>query len=917
MRKIFNLDKGWKFSTEVITEQNRSHIDSYATSKAGGCTGPSGVSYDDSNWRILNVPHDRMCETEFSSEASHSHGYKKSENLWYRKTFKIDEKYSGWHFLLCFEGISVFSDIYVNGSLLKRSYSAYCEIPIDITDRIQTGNTPNVVAVHIDGFSEEGWWYEGAGIYRHVKLYAKPPVHLSHNGLWVKPILNTASQNDWTVEAEAEIENSDYLETAVELRVLIENAGGNIVADCKSAGVCSGNDKIVMKGNILVANPKRWDVDSPDLYYAVFELYQDGELIDKDRTSFGFRTVSVDSEQGFFLNGRHIFLKGTCNHQDHAGVGVAVPDSVQEYRIRRLKDMGCNAYRCSHNMPAKEILDACDKYGIIVIDENRRFESSEEVIGQVRTLVKRDRNHPCVVFYSLFNEEPLQNTIEGKRIFKRMRSEVEKLDDTRFIMGAINGVSEAENGTALEMDITGINYAINTIEDFHKKYPNQPIIGAENNSTLSTRGCYLTDMNKRVLACYDEERGRWGQTAKETWEIFRDKPYISGMFTWTGFDYRGEPTPFKYPAVSSQFGVMDTCGFAKGGYYFHQSFFCEEPMLHILPHWNHNDGDVVRVMTITNCEEAELLLNGKSLGRKKSDVCAPCEWQVAFEKGTITARGYIGNAIVAEDSVETTDTAYAIELEPQFPDIKNDGADTVPVNVYAIDKHGRRVPTASDFIEFELEGDGVILGVGNGNPLCHESDCEPRRSLFAGSCQVLVQSKENAEHIKLIAKSEGLKTAEHNFTVEKTELPEYLYNEDCHIINGWTISAETFTECPEANMRIAEDDMNSFEPIDFKADYQSYSDGYKIYRAYFTVSSDTEQEYIIVFPHVAAERFMVFVNEIMCIDILKPDFDREIKVKVNTNAALKNEIRVVCEAVKGKRSGIKGTVVVTENEYGH
>ena len=241
--------------------------------------------------------------------------------------------------------------------------------------------------------------------------------------------------------------------------------------------------------------------------------------MDEDKTPFGFRTVSIDSEQGFFLNGRHIFLKGTCNHQDHAGVGVAVPDSVQEYRIKRLKDMGCNAYRCSHNMPAKEVLDACDKFGMIVIDENRRFESSDEVIGQVRTLVKRDRNHPCVIFYSLFNEEPLQNAPEGKRIFKRLRSEVEKLDNTRFIMGAINGVSEAEDGTALEMDVTGINYAITTIEDFHKKYPKQPIIGAENNSTLSTRGCYATDMEKQVLACYDEERGRWGQTAKETWKI--------------------------------------------------------------------------------------------------------------------------------------------------------------------------------------------------------------------------------------------------------------------------------------------------------------------------------------------------------------------------------------------------------------
>ena len=913
MRKTFNLDKGWRFSPEAIKKHNQSHVDSYATSKAGGCSGPAGISYDDSEWRQLNIPHDRMCETEFSPDASHSHGYKKSENLWYRKTFKIDEAYTGWHFLLCFEGISVFSEIYVNGSLVRRSYSAYCEIPIDVTDRIQTGDTPNVIAVHIDGYSEEGWWYEGAGIYRHVKLYAKPPVHFAHNGLWVKPVLHENAQNDWTVEVAAEIENSDYAEADVNLRAYIEDADGRVVAEAVCGGICGENGKTELKCRIPVSNPKRWDVNSPDLYYMTFELYQAEMLIDEDKTSFGFRTVAIDSEQGFFLNGRHIFLKGTCNHQDHAGVGVAVPDSVQEYRIKRLKDLGCNAYRCSHNMPAKEILDACDKFGMIVIDENRRFESSDEVIAQVRTLVKRDRNHPCVAFYSLFNEEPLQNTPEGKRIFKRLRSEVKRLDDTRFIMGAINGVGEAEDGTALEMDVTGINYAITTIEDFHKKYPKQPIIGAENNSTLSTRGCYATDMEKKVLACYDEERGRWGQTARETWEIFRDKPYISGMFTWTGFDYRGEPTPFQYPAVSSQFGVMDTCGFAKGGYYFHQSFFLEEPMMHILPHWNYKSGDVVRVMAVTNCQETELFLNGQSLGRKKSDVCVPCEWQVPFESGILTARGYNGNKTVIEESVETTGVPYAIELEPQLPVMKNDGAYTVPVNVYAIDEKGRRVPTASDFIEFEAEGDGIILGVGNGDPLCHESDCLPQRSLFAGCCQVLVQSKEGAAHIKLIAKSESLKMAEYEFHIENTNLPLYLYNEDCHIVSGWTVSAEKFVSRPEPEMKIADDDMNSFEPVDLKTDFQSYSGCYKMYRAFFTVSSKKMQEYTIVFPSVIAETFEIFINGVCCANIEKPEAEQQIRAKFTTSAAIKNEIRVICKAVSKDKNGIKGTVVVLDD----
>lgn len=914
MRKTFILDKGWKFSPEIKQEYNHSHSESYYTSKAGGASGPAGMSYDDSEWRLLNIPHDRMCETEFSPEGSHSHGYKKRENFWYRKTFTMDEAYRDRHFLLCFEGISVFSEIYVNGSLLERSYSAYCEIPVDITARIHYGSTPNVIAVHIDGLSEEGWWYEGAGIYRHVKLYAKPPIHIAHNGLWVNPILKQNSDNDWTVEIETEIENSDYFGEDIELCVKIEDSDGKPVASGNVGGGCEENSVSVLKCALPIVNPKRWDIDAPNLYRAVVELYRAGTLIDRDETQFGFRTIEADAEKGFFLNGRHVLLKGTCNHQDHAGVGVAVPDSVQDYRIRRLKEMGTNAYRCSHNMPAKEILDACDKYGMIVMDENRRFESSKDVINQVRTLVKRDRNHPSVVFYSLFNEEPLQNTSEGKKIFKRLRSEVEKLDKTRLITGAVNGIHAPEEGTALEMDITGFNYDIYAIPEFHKRYPNQPVICSENNSAVSTRGCYKTDLEKQVLACYDEEKVPWGQTIKETWGLLRDNPYIAGLFIWTGFDYKGEPTPFQYPAVSSQFGVMDSCGFAKDGFYFNKACFVSEPMMHILPHWNHKEGEIVRVMTATNCEEAELFLNGKSLGRKKSDVCTPCEWNVPFKAGRVTARGYVGGELVAEEEIETTGTPYSVELEPQFQTIKDDGADTVPVNVYAIDKEGRRVPDASNLIEFEIEGAGIILRVGNGDPQSLEPENQPRRSLFAGCCQVLVQSEEGAEHIKLIAKSRNLKAAEYEFSVEKAEQPLYLYNEECRTIGGWTMSSETFSKRPDPNMTIADDDMNSFEPVDLQTNFQTYSDGYKMYRAFLSISGDKERKYTLIFPSVISEHFEVFVNGVSCDDILSPESEKSVTVKIALKPTVKNEIRVICKAYLGCKSGIKGDVLISSAE---
>lgn len=907
MRKTFILDKGWKIAEEIAIENNRSHSESYSTSKSGGCAGSASISYDDSDWRILDIPHDKMCETGFSPEASHSHGYKKGCDFWYRKTFKMDKAYEGYHFMLCFEGVSVFSEIYVNGSLLERSYSAYCEINIDITDRIHFGSTPNVIAVHIDGNSEEGWWYEGAGIYRHVRLYAKPPLHIAHNGLWVKPVLK--SGNNWTVELETEIENSAYTDDWAVVNAHISDNVNNEIASVKCVGVCKENGVTTLKCSLDIDNPMQWDIDSPNLYKAVFELYKDGDVIDTDETTFGFREFYVDAEKGFFLNGRHVLIKGTCNHQDHAGVGVAVPDSVQYYRIRRLKEMGSNAYRCSHNMPSKEILDACDKYGLIVMDENRRFESSRDVINQVRTLVKRDRNHPSVIFYSLFNEEPLQNTNEGKRIFKRLRSEVEKLDNTRLITGAVNGVKNPEEGTALDMDITGFNYVIDTIPEFHKNYPNQPVIGSENNSTISTRGCYKTDLENRVLACYDEETVPWGQTVKETWNLMRNNPYIAGLFVWTGFDYRGEPTPFKYPAVSSQFGVMDTCGFAKDGFYFNKACFTDEPMIHIIPHWNFKSGDTVRVMTVTNCGEAELFLNGKSLGKQKLDVCKPCEWNVAFEKGSLTAKGYDCSGMIVEETIYTTDEPCAIELEPQMNTIKNDGADTEVINVYAVDKNGLRVPTADNFIEFNIEGGGKILGVGNGDPQCLEADNQPRRSLFNGSCQVLVQSKEGAEHIKLIAQSDNLKTAEYIFNIQNTEIPLYIYNEDCRIISAWTMS-KTFSERPNPYMVIGDDDMNSFEAVDLQTSFQDYTEGYKVYRAF--VSTADKQEQKIVFSAVISEHFEVFVNGEQCADILNPEPEKSVEVKINLKAETKNEIRIICKAYNRIRSGIKGDVVITD-----
>ena len=396
MRQEFILDKEWRFLPSAgVVEAQKQHSDSYNSSKAGQERGIPNMNFDDSDWKVVDLPHDYMTESEFSPDNLISHGYKGRHDAWYRKSFVLPSELSGKHIMLSFEGMAVTARVYVNGSLMGRSFSAYAPLDIDITDRAFFGDRVNTIAVYIDGLSTEGWWYEGSGIYRHVRLYVKEPLHIAQYGVFAKPVLDEKTANDWDLDVGVTIENSSYTRGACTVRAELWD-GETKLADTESAPIfCDGDAKAEAKCTLRVENPRRWDIDTPELYTVKTILADmDGNVIDTDSVKTGFRTFTVDADKGFFLNGRPVKLMGTCNHQDHAGVGVAVPDSIQYYRIKRLKEMGTNAYRCSHNMPAKEILDACDELGMLVMDENRRFESRPEVIGHVEKMVLRDRNHP-------------------------------------------------------------------------------------------------------------------------------------------------------------------------------------------------------------------------------------------------------------------------------------------------------------------------------------------------------------------------------------------------------------------------------------------------------------------------------------------------------------------------------------------
>ncbi|MBQ8357146.1 MAG: DUF4982 domain-containing protein [Clostridia bacterium] len=826
-RKHFNMDMDWRFHRgdyvdEVAKAKGHSAI--YNSTKSGGATGPATKrAFDDSEWEQVNLPHDYMREAEFSPDAAGNHGGRIKCNGWYRKTFTVDGSLAGKHAMLVFDGISTSSVIFLNGSVMERSFSVYSEIAVDVTDRLYYDRI-NTLAVYTKGDDTEGWWYEGAGIYRHVHLYIKDDIHIAHNGIWAKPVPVDPDKNEWKIELETTLENSFYEEGRASVLARLYD-GETLIAEGASDEICCDSDNITAVNCVLsVSDPERWDVDSPKLYTLKAEVLRNGETVDSDSVRIGFRTFYMDAKKGVFLNDRPLKIKGTCNHQDHAGVGVAVPDSIQYYRIRRLKEMGTNAYRCSHNPPAKEILDACDEYGLIVMDENRNFETRHDAIRNLETLIRRDRNHPCVLFYSLFNEEPLQNSAEGRNIFRRLKSRAKRLDDTRLYLGAVNDTFHP-GGTGEDMDVLGLNYGLGRIDAIRKEWPDKPLMGSENNSAVTTRGCYRSDReDAHVLNNYDEEVVPWGASVRENWRAVREHDDFAGVFLWTGFDYRGEPTPFTWPSCSSQFGIMDTCGFPKDSYYFNRATFTEKPMLHILPHWNWKAGETVRVMTVSNCDEVELFLNGRSLGRYENDICEQHEWQVAFEPGVLSAIGYrAGKAVVTAEN-KTAGAPVAVKLVADRTVLDNCGQDTVPVRVAVVDEQGVEIPTADHLIRFEIEGDGFVRGVGNGDPNSHEPDHLPYRHLYCGLCQVLVTAKLGGKMLKLIAHSDGLASAEVSFEIKDTPAPDYIFSKPNRAVTGILAAVNNSPEKPDPAKVYGDDDMNSFAPMILeKSSFNNYA----------------------------------------------------------------------------------------------
>jgi len=738
-RERLLMDFGWRFAFGHATDSAKDFDPDPAGTgfsyfaKAGTAAGAAAADFDDRGWRTLNLPHDWAVEVPFSERGSGSHGYKTiGKNFpaasvgWYRKTFSIPAADLGRHITVEFDGVFRDSQVWVNGFYLGRESSGYSPFGYDITDYLNYGGN-NTIVVRVDASLEEGWFYEGAGIYRHVWLTKTAPLHVAKWGTFVT---TDVKDNSADVTARVTVNNDAAKDASFEIQQTILDADGKTMASGELKDLSLKPGAVGEFSSVLtVANPNLWSVETPYLHKLVTTVFSGGTVVDHYETPFGIRTLRWDANEGFFLNGKRVELKGTCDHQDAAGVGVAVPDELNAFRVAQLKKMGSNAIRTSHNAPTPELLDACDRLGMLVMDENREYGINPQELGQLERLMLRDRNHPCVVIWSLGNEEwSIEGNEKGTRVTQTMQTFAQRLDPTRRYTVAISG--GWGNGNSVSIDVMGFNYFTHgdgrdTGNDrYHAKFPDKPSVATEDASTFSTRGIYVQDLAHQHLTAYDTNKPDWGITAEESWTHYAARPYVAGLFQWTGFDYRGEETPFGWPAISSQFGILDVCGFPKDNFYYYQAWWSDHPVLHLLPHWNWpgKEGQDIEVWAHSNCEEVELFLNGASQGRKPMVKNSHLEWKVKYAPGTLLARGYTGGKEILTDKVETTGAPAAIQLTPHRPNIKANGEDVSVITVQANDAQGRAVPDASNAIIFEISGPGKIIGVGNGDPSSHEPD---------------------------------------------------------------------------------------------------------------------------------------------------------------------------------------------------
>ena len=801
-------------------------------------------NYDDESWRSLTLPHDWSIEQDFNknSPSTHEGGFLDGGVGWYRKSFVLPKEMEGKKITIDFDGVYMDSYIYVNGEQVGNHPYGYTPFSFDITDNLVCdGVTENVISVKVNNKQPSSRWYSGSGIYRDVKLTVTDKVHVEQYGTYVTtPNLESEYETGKaTVNIKTDIANEKDSDKEVNLISTIYDAQGNKVGDSTSTQVINANSTYKYDQNIEVQNPNLWGTENPYLYSVVTTVLIDNEVVDEYETEFGMRWFEVTTDNGFFLNGEQMKLEGVCMHHDQGALGAVANEAAIRRQVKILKDMGVNSIRVTHNPAAQVLIDICNEEGILLIDEAfdtwyggkktydyGRFFEQKSIHGDmtwaeydVKQMVNRGKNAPSIIMWSLGNEVWETNQTKAVQTAQNLNNWVKEIDTTRpttlgedkFRMGSGTGAHE---NVANVFDVVGFNYAEANYDSFHEKYPDWVLYGSETSSATRSRGFYAhpestNQMDKHdnlQQSDYDNDHVGWGRTAEDAWKRDRDKEYILGEYIWTGFDYIGEPTPYysTFPSKSSYFGAVDTAGFEKDIYYFYQSQWSDEPMVHLLPHWNWEnddsikvDGNKILVKAYTNANSVDLYynedVNSDELGslvasdeyevtdagyngqyKETSDGKLHLEFRVEYKPGKLTAIAKDENGQeIARDVVKTANEAKAIDLSADRQVIEADGYDLSYITVDIVDENGTLVPDANNLVNFEVSGNGVIVGVDNGNAASVERYKDNKREAFNGKALVIVQSTKDAGSFTLTATSNGLATDTINvYTVEDDDLDE-------------------------------------------------------------------------------------------------------------------------------------------------
>lgn len=770
LRTITNFDDNWKFHPGDISLARE-------------------PSFDDSKWRELSLPHDWSIEGEFSEKnpATPAGGALPGGVGWYRKTFSICEKEKTKNFFIDFDGVYRNSEVWINGHYLGERPYGYSSFRYNLTPFLKFGSEVNVISVRVDNSKQpNSRWYSGSGIYRNVWLTSTGKIYVDHWGTYITTpeVTNKMAKLLIISKIKNEIEKTGI----ITVRTTLFDTNGKKITSVTSKTNSIADSVTEVKQELKVNNPSLWSIDHPYLYKAITQVSFEGKKIDRVSTVVGLRYFSFDRYKGFLLNGTPLKIVGVCDHHDLGCLGAAINKRAIERQLEILKGMGINGIRTSHNPPAPELLDLCDRMGFVVMDEafdmwrksktqfDYHLDWDKWHKRDLEDMVLRDRNHPSIFIWSIGNEIPEQGDSTGITIARELTGIVRTLDKTRPVTSATNSPEKmnyiAKSGA---LDLIGYNYNQWSFKDFLNDFPDKKFIATETTSALATRGSYdmpadsirrwpvrwdilLTTGNADfTCSSYDNCSAPWGSTHEETWKVIKKYEYLSGMFIWTGFDYLGEPTPYPWPAKSSYFGIVDMAGFPKDVYYMYQSELTSKPVLHIFPHWNWQPGKIIDIWAYTNCQEVELFLNGKSLGSKrKIGDDLHLSWKVPFTPGILKAVGRSAGKEIISQEIRTAGKPAKIILTADRNTIKANCRDLSFISVEVTDKDGNIVPYADGLINFIVNGDATIAGVDNGNPVSHEPFRTNYRKAFHGLCLLVIQSGRNRGSVDIIAHAKGL-----------------------------------------------------------------------------------------------------------------------------------------------------------------